>query len=174
MQFSDYSFVLVLSQVKNTIPRNNQVVCFVAIPCSDVGNFEPRIRVVRACEPNHLGRGVDAADSEAMALKQPKNSAAAAATDIKRATSISTIANSAVNLRNAICRIFVVFLPPGSEYFCDLIFEVVSISNPFSCDIMHFWLGGLSARHSYGFPELQNTSALIILYTLSRAANLLP
>ncbi len=66
------------------------------------------------------------------------------------------------------------FLPPGSEYFCDLIFEVVSISNPFSCDIMHFWLGGLSARDSYGFPEPQNTSALIILYTLSRAANLLP
>jgi hypothetical protein len=47
-----------------------------------------------------------------VALKQPKNSAAAAATDIKRATSISTIANGAVNLRNAIFRIFVVFMPP--------------------------------------------------------------
>jgi hypothetical protein len=110
-----------------------------------------------------------------VALKQPKKSAAAAATDIKRATSISTIPNGAVNLRNAICRIFVVFMPPpGNAIILLPNVHADTRQKSASCDIMHFWLGGLSARHSYGFPEPQNTSALIILYTLSRAANLLP
>jgi hypothetical protein len=62
-----------------------------------------------------------------VALKQPKKLAAAAATDIKRASPISTIANGAVNLRNAIFRIFVVFMPPPGNAIILLPNVVISL-----------------------------------------------
>src|SRR5690606_14391118 len=111
-ELRQHGFVHIKRKMKETVPGDNQIERLVAFPTADVLINEAVLWMVLASEPDHLGRNVEAGDGISLRLQQANESAARAATHIKRLAFWPRKSQGFLQLLHSVARVDMLVVPP--------------------------------------------------------------